>query len=370
MRTYETRYYVIHSDLDEQTVQEAAARLTAMAEEYRQRTSGFSGRIRRRLPFYLFGSRAAYEAAGGRPGSAGQYDGKDLKALASPQDAQYMWRAIQHEAFHQFAREVIRGRPPIWVQEGLAEYFGGGLWTGDNFVTGLAPPERARRVKAMIAEGRLLPMGQMLSMTGRQWLASMSGRNYDQAWSMVHFLVHAEEGRYRPAFEDFINDLSGGRSPTKAFADRLGGDAEQFQARYCLWWLSQPADPTADRYALAVAQTLTSFLARAASQGQGFADAEAFFQAGRAGRLNSHPSQRLPESLLSGALAKAPALGRWSLGEGPAFTLALATPRMEFVGSFATDKGLVTAVRVDAREPAVSSAATGPAGRQPSPQSR
>lgn len=54
LKLYKTRYYVIHSDLDLDTVREAAVRLTAMAEEYHQRTKGFSGTIRKRFPFYLF----------------------------------------------------------------------------------------------------------------------------------------------------------------------------------------------------------------------------------------------------------------------------------------------------------------------------
>ena len=369
MRAYETRYYIIHSDLDDQAIQEAAARLTAMAEEYHERTNGFSGQIRSRLPFYLFGTRAGYAAAGGRPGSAGQYNGRTLKALADKDNPDHVWRVVQHEAFHQFAREVIGGRLATWVNEGLAEYFGGGLWTGDHFLTGLVPPDRLARVKAMIAQDRLLPMGQMLSLTDRQWLAAMSGRNYDQAWSMVHFLVHAEAGRYRAGFEQFIKDASRGKSAPRAFAARVTTDLGQFQDAYRRWWLSQGDDPTADRYALAAIQTLTSFLARADSRGQRFADAEGFFQAGRAGQLQAAAGQRLPQRLLAGALDKAPTLGQWSLQGSDGPRLALTTPTGELVGSFAADDGLVTAVQVDVRPGPIKPAASGPAGLRPSEQS-
>ena len=31
---------------------------------------------------------------------------------------------------------------PTWLNEGLAEYFGEGIFTGDGFVTGVISPER------------------------------------------------------------------------------------------------------------------------------------------------------------------------------------------------------------------------------------
>jgi hypothetical protein len=34
------------------------------------------------------------------------------------------WHVVQHEGFHQFVAQVIRGDMPIWANEGLAEYFG------------------------------------------------------------------------------------------------------------------------------------------------------------------------------------------------------------------------------------------------------
>src|SRR4051812_11323093 len=54
---YETKYYVIYTDLDRDSVQDVAVRITKMAEVYRDRTRDFSGSIRRKLPFVLFKNR-------------------------------------------------------------------------------------------------------------------------------------------------------------------------------------------------------------------------------------------------------------------------------------------------------------------------
>lgn len=75
-----TRFYDIYSRLDEATLQEAAARLTAMAKDYHRRTSGFPRSVKAKLPIYLFDNAADYEAAGGLEGSHGIYLGEAAQA--------------------------------------------------------------------------------------------------------------------------------------------------------------------------------------------------------------------------------------------------------------------------------------------------
>jgi hypothetical protein len=320
LRTYKTRYYILHTDVSPRHTLEAIARLSAMAEEYHNRTKGFSGTIRRRLPVYLFASADGYRAAGGPPKTAGLYTGQRLMARAS---GPRTWHILQHEGFHQFAHRAIGGRLPIWINEGLAEYFGHGLWTGDEFVTGLIPPGRLRRIHAHILAGRLVPFPEMLTMSHAEWNARMSMRNYDQAWSMVHFLVHADDGKYRKAFSRHINDLSKGRPAHLSFARRFGRNIDAFQKRYTQWWSSRKRDATADLQAKAVVQGLTSYLARARLLDVDVPSAEAFFQAAREGKLSMNPDEHgdhwLPESLLKWLVKQAPLLGRWRLRDGTGF---------------------------------------------------
>ncbi|MDQ3440250.1 MAG: hypothetical protein M3478_07860, partial [Planctomycetota bacterium] len=127
LRAYETRYYTIHTDLGRDAAREAELRMTRMAEEYRRRTSDFSGEIRKKLPFYLFKREADYHAAGGTPNTAGEYNPNTLTLMAFAGDDGpnlQTWHAVQHEGFHQFADQVIGRGLPIWANEGLAEYFG------------------------------------------------------------------------------------------------------------------------------------------------------------------------------------------------------------------------------------------------------
>jgi len=313
LREYKTRYYTIYTDLDKDTVREAAARLTSMAREYQHRTRGFARKLSKRMPFYLFARREDYYAAGAKEGSSGMYTGEELMAVASGGASERLWHVVQHEGYHQYSGAVIRARVPVWVEEGLAEYFAEGLWTGDGLVTGVVPPLRLFVLKGMIREKQITPFEKMMTMTYSQWSSQLKMANYTQAWSMVHFLVHGEEGKYRDAFAGFINDAAKGYAWYRAFTRRFGDDKEAFERRYATWWFRLSPKATTDRHTVATVETLTSFLARAHLTGQRFTSADAFLQAARGGSLRARDEHWLPPSLLARAAAKAAKLKGWSL---------------------------------------------------------
>jgi len=352
LTTYQTQYYVICSDLDPQMVKEAAARLTAMARQCRRRTKGFSRVSPKPMPFYLFADRRDYYAAGGLAGSLGTFTPRGLMATAA-ENGKLDWRILQHEAFHQFAYQTISKELPVWLSEGLAEYFTEGIWTGDNFVTGLVPPGRLRRVQEMIRDNKLVPFRKMMLMSPAEWNADIQRRNYDQAWSMVHFLILADRGRYQKAFSQFVNDVAAHRPWEIAFQRRFGPDAASFQKKYARWWASLNRQDCTKKYCLAAVQTLTSFLARASARRQSFPDARAFLAAAREGRLRADPTQWLPPSLLADALKMAEKSGTWTLKTtGPRLSMILtARDGTTFTGTFELRDGRVEEVKVTVSRP-------------------
>jgi hypothetical protein len=313
LKTYETRYYVLHTDLDRDVVRDAESRLGAMAEMYYARTKGFGGKITRKLPFYLYSEPQDYYAAGGIPGSAGVFDGEKLMAIVALGNSAATWHVVQHEGFHQFVHAFIGGDIPIWVNEGLAEYFAQSIYTGDGFVTGVIPPQRLARLQGWIANGQARSIKDVMTTSHAAWNTGLSVVNYDQAWSMVHFLAHGDGGRYQKALNDFIGDVSRGMLWEQAWRKDFGTGTREFQEKWREYWLGMPPGASADLYARATVATLTSFYARALSQRQVFESFEAFYEAARAGRLKQHPEDRLPPSLLAEALARVTDCGEWEI---------------------------------------------------------
>jgi hypothetical protein len=299
-----------------------------MAEEYHERTRDFAGTISQKLPFALYRRPEDYWAAGGIPGTEGVFvrdstRGDRLLAIAGDKTDGRTWHVIQHEGFHQFASAVIGGDMPMWVNEGLAEYFGESLFTGDSFVSGIIPPRRAQRVKDRMAgkdaQGREVQrfksVREMMLTSHEQWNAEMNVANYDQAWSMVQFLAHGDEGKYRRAFGAFMVALSRGKAWSVAWREDFGS-AEGFEEKWRAWWESLPASPTQGLYAKAAASIMTSFLGRAYGQKQTFDGFEEFAKAGEAGDVKTG-ADWLPPALLKDALAFANAMPAWTIQPTP-----------------------------------------------------
>src|SRR5665213_2758385 len=180
LRKYESPYYDIFTDVDPEQARGVVVRMTKMAEEYHDRTKDlFSGTINQKLPFYLFSNPEDYYAAGGPEGSIGVFmrgigrRGSKLMAFTSKTRGGDIsadtWHTIQHEGFHQFVHYVVRGNIPVWVNEGMAEYFGEGIFTGDGMITGAIRPTRCRRLKAEIKTGYFKSLESMMRTSHFQW---------------------------------------------------------------------------------------------------------------------------------------------------------------------------------------------------------
>lgn len=352
LQVYGSKYYIIRTDLPPEQVKEVVIRMNKMAEEYHARTQGFSGDIRERLPFYLFKDRDEYLRAGGLPGSGGVFDGSKLMAVAGDQPTSRTWHVVQHEGFHQFAHAVIRGELPTWLDEGIAEYFGESLFTGDAFVSGVVPPWRLQRLKEEIKAARLKSIKDIMLTTHEQWNGRLSIENYDEAWSMVHFLAHGENGRYQDAFVTFMK-LIGRGIPWAVAWKQTFGDASGFEQRWREYWLNQPASPTHELYIRAAAETFNSFLARATALKQHFGGFDEFLSAAKSGTLQTGETMDdwLPPSLARQAAEIASNLDvNWSLEPGadrlPTIVCALPDGR-RFIGNYTLRGGRIISIGLE-----------------------
>lgn len=307
LKAYESKYYLLRTDLPEAEAREAKLRITRMAAEYLQRTSGFGGVLKERLPFYLYKNLADYTKAVGVEGSGGYFDGDKLMATTLRTKTGAIsadtWHIVQHEGFHQFIHAVTERDIPMWADEGLAEYFGEAIFTGDGFVTGLIPQARLARLRKLLADKEAPPLAEMLAKTREDWNAKVEMKNYDRAWSFVHFLTHGEEGGLAKAFAQFMHDVGQGKDAAKSYAQHLGS-IPNLEARYHNWWLKLPDHPTAQGYDRCTLSILTSFLARATAQVQSFADFEELIKTPVA-RMQQGTADWLPPALFEAAATDA-----------------------------------------------------------------
>jgi hypothetical protein len=277
------------------------------------------------------------------------FTGTALAGLVIPGQTALTWHMVQHEGFHQFVHAAIGEGVPQWANEGLAEYFGEGQWTGDQFLVGQVPADRVKRLKVCIRNGTCKPLRDMMVTSNEIWNSDLRGENYDVAWSMVYFLAHGDNERYQQPFMGFLRDVSRKTPWPKAWQSNFGGDIDAFEQRWKELWTALPEDATADLDAQVALSTLTSFYARALSQQQKFDKPEDFFAAAEAGTLKANAQDWLPPTLLTDALKKAPDVGTWSFkGKANWRPLVLtAKSGNVFEGRFKIESGRVKSVTVE-----------------------
>jgi hypothetical protein len=144
--------------------------------------------------------------------------------------------AIFHEATHQLLEATTRlsrsglGDVPGWLHEGLAEYMRAGMG---------GPPGRRK-----FTPGALLPahfatyaaakapydLARVLHFGADDFLASSkSDLKYAQAYTLVQFCLHGENGRHRAPFIAFLRSAWHGQSSSSDFKKTLRLDEPAFE---------------------------------------------------------------------------------------------------------------------------------------------
>jgi hypothetical protein len=243
-RRIDGRNYTVHTDIKTDVAEQLVERLDNIYDEYARRLSGFgaNGNGAPRPEAYLFEHQRDFMEFTGDPSPhvAGVFAPSVNRLALYLHDRVSLNRTLQHEAFHQFAHNTISPNMPIWLDEGLAVYFGEALWTGDHFLVGQVTPERLKRLREDIRTNRLIPFRELMAMSQAQWKQATARdperafTQYNQSWAMVHFLAHAGSGTtsYRPHMLQMLKLLHEGVPAPKAFADALSPNIEGFQDRF------------------------------------------------------------------------------------------------------------------------------------------
>lgn len=278
MKTYASRHYTIYSDLRRDETREFATHMDAMFRAFERRFAGFAPRNREPMPLHLFRTEAGYQSfLADRQidgtNSAGMFfvgpTGRGLAVYVEGLPRSKVFATLQHEGFHQFAYDYLGTDLPIWLNEGLAQYFEAGVIVGRELRTGMTDSFALHAVQAAVREGRTLPFRELLADTPEAWsrrLATEPDRArmaYAQAWSIAYFLIHGGDGRYRPRLDDYLRRLNKGQRAGDAFVAAFGDDVDAFDRawrREVLTLEPDPVNTAADRMTF-LAQSLLFLVA-------------------------------------------------------------------------------------------------------------
>ena len=313
MIAIDTTDYTVYSDLPKPLLNEITHRLEKMVSEYHDRTESLSSKQDdRKLPLYLFSNRDDYIDQGGRQDSAGLFDGEHLLAYVGTRPDTRAWHVIQHEAFHQYLTGKLGDDVPVWLNEGLAEYFSESMYTGDGFVSGVVPPARLKRLQEGLKNDSMSSVAELIEMSHVRWNAQLRQENYDMAWSLVQFLAHGDGGKYQDGMVRYVQEARTERMAARAF-DQIFGDAKVMQERWRAYWLNYQADEARRTMAVAAMEAVCSYVARATMAHQPIKSMPQLESLADKDELRQPKNDTLPIALLSEYLAWAPKLGVWEL---------------------------------------------------------
>lgn len=128
--------------------------------------------------------------------------------------------------FHEYAHALTAQSTfvwPLWLSEGLADFYSTFEVFGDQAVAGQRIPSYAWQFWGQ--PQRLMPIDALFRVDRASPVYAEHGQSvfYAQSWALVHYLM-TFHGRPDGALWRFIDGLAAGRPPERAFDEALGAD--------------------------------------------------------------------------------------------------------------------------------------------------
>ncbi len=275
-----SRFYRLRSDLSAADTKAYGHHLDTIYAEYQRRLGALEQRTAEVLDVLMFATQEDYIATlrerfgiNGM-GSGGMFfvspRGAALAFWVEGLPRSRVHHVIQHEGFHQFAHSRFGNDLPMWVNEGVAEFFGESEIIDGTVIIGQTSERTLNAIRAAIDAGKHIRFRDMLTMDNERWNANVRGGSaalqYQQAWSMVHFLIYADNGRYQRQFEAYLGNMNRGMRNYDAFVRAFGtDDIESFERRWIEY--ARTARPSAFVTALERMHFLAEGLAHLAEKG-------------------------------------------------------------------------------------------------------
>jgi hypothetical protein len=257
-REQRSKHYRILSDLSPEETKTYAGHLDLFYQEYARRFAHLPQQAPE-VPFVLMFSRerdyldVLRNTYGiNATGSGGMFfmspRGAALAFFVESLPRTRVFHVIQHEGFHQYAFSRFTNTLPMWVNEGLAEFFGEAVVVDGRVILGQASPGPVDAIKRAIERDATIDFLRLLRMTGDEWNANVAAGSasiqYMQSWSMIQFLGTAENGRYQPRFEGYLRLIHAGMPSERAFIEAFGtADIASFEKTWKEW--AKSTQPTA-----------------------------------------------------------------------------------------------------------------------------
>jgi tetratricopeptide (TPR) repeat protein len=154
-------------------------------------------------------------------------------------------RGLLRTAFHEYVHLYLRDSHPgvpVWLNEGLAEFYGSLAHANNEAVLGVPIPFYMR----LLDQGELIHLSDLFSINSdspHYNERDKSGIFYAESWALVHYLMLGDGGRRQLQFKTFLDRVSSGDETAKVIESVFGLTLEALEKEF-LAYLTKGEFPT------------------------------------------------------------------------------------------------------------------------------
>ncbi|MGA7852853.1 MAG: DUF1570 domain-containing protein [Candidatus Acidiferrales bacterium] len=130
------------------------------------------------------------------------------------------YNTIYHEYYHSLTLPYFPNLP-LWVAEGLAEFWGNTVVSDSETKMGEPDPDLIEELK----QSSLIPLDVLFTVNQSSPYYNEDHKTsifYAESWALIHYLMAGDNGMHRPMLETYLEALSHGASPEAAAAKSFG----------------------------------------------------------------------------------------------------------------------------------------------------
>jgi len=143
-----------------------------------------------------------------------------------------LWQVLAHEGFHQFLGYELGLEVPIWLNEGMAQYFETSYVAYGRLRTGLVSQPKLLAAQSLCNSGQAIPVSELLQMDRTTFYANAQVA-YPMSWALVYYLMTRDGSSYSNSrFRRYLQDLKFNCDGIASFRQRFGRDSYQWESDF------------------------------------------------------------------------------------------------------------------------------------------
>ncbi|HTV60564.1 MAG TPA: tetratricopeptide repeat protein [Verrucomicrobiae bacterium] len=130
------------------------------------------------------------------------------------------YHGVYHEYYHSLTVPYLPDLP-LWLSEGLAEFFGNTTIEGDKTILGRPDPDWI----AWLKQNQMLPLNVLFNVGYKSPYYSEEGKVstfYAESWALTHYLWIGEKESHRAMLSTYLDAISNGATQEEAAAKAFG----------------------------------------------------------------------------------------------------------------------------------------------------